>query len=399
MKGHFGLLGAEAPVLLEPALRWSRRAGVGEGRGPLHEFAGRRILLTFSATTALYQAARALVLDDRDTVLIPSYNCGHEIEPMLRAGLRVRFYRVRRDLSLDLDDLVAGIDDSTRAVLVTHYFGFPQELAAVRAVCDDRKLALIEDCAHALFSRDGGELLGAAGDLAVFSLRKSLPLPHGGALLWRDPALQLPSELPRPPRLSTWAKVLERYQKGWLMPKEARPGLDARAAFLANRLLVDAARCLRAAAHACGRVQFDPDDESFAFPPEPLGWGVARSVERSLASVSWGEIVEARRRNFGVVLAAGSRFVGCRPLFRTLPAGVCPLYFPVFAADPWKLIGKLRRAGISAVQWWSIEHEAVPWHAYPEAAELKRSVVALPVHQDLGEVHMRKIVNVLSGGE
>ena len=39
---------------------------------------------------------------------------------------RVDFYLVDRDLNLDLADLEGKISESTRAVVFTHYFGFPQ---------------------------------------------------------------------------------------------------------------------------------------------------------------------------------------------------------------------------------------------------------------------------------
>src|SRR5690606_29771179 len=122
------------------------------------------------------------------------------------------FYRVQPDLRVDVADLAARMDRNVRAVLVTHYFGVPQDLKPVRALCEQHGAALIEDCAHALFSRAGPSPVGADGDFAVYSLRKSLALPHGGALVSREPHGRLPERLPRPPRLSTAAKLVERYQ-------------------------------------------------------------------------------------------------------------------------------------------------------------------------------------------
>lgn len=396
MTTQLGFLTSPSPVMLEPALRlFEPRARESSGERLLPERPGSRVLLTFSATGALYQAAVALGLGRGDTVLIPAYNCGHEVEPFLRTGARVRFYRVRSDLAIDTEDLLAGIDASTRAVLVTHYFGFPQHIDTLRSICDARGLVLIEDCAHALLSRRGAEPLGTVGDVAVFSLRKTLPLPHGGALVCHDPAIELPPELPAPPRLSTWVKLLERYQKGWLMPHGGGPRAVGRAAFLATRLLVDVARSARTIAAACGRPQFDPDDESFDFPLEPLRTGMAPQAVAVLKAARAQQIVDVRRRNFEALLAASSGFDGCVPVFRELPAGVCPLYFPVRAERSEELVVRLQRAGISAVEWWSIRHDAVPWDAFPEASSLKDEVVAIPIHQDLGRPHLERIIEVL----
>jgi len=50
--------------------------------------------------------------------------------------------------------------------------------------CVPRKgLLLIEDCAQALLSKFGESPLGSFGDVAIFSIRKTLPVPDGGALV------------------------------------------------------------------------------------------------------------------------------------------------------------------------------------------------------------------------
>ena len=52
--------------------------------------------LHFSGRYALWAAIQALALPRGAEVLLPSYNCGTEVEPFLRAGLAPRFYRVGR---------------------------------------------------------------------------------------------------------------------------------------------------------------------------------------------------------------------------------------------------------------------------------------------------------------
>src|SRR5262245_42829462 len=61
-------------------------------------------------------------------------------------------------------------------------------------------MRLVEDCALSLYSRDpSGRWLGSTGDLSIFCLYKTLPVPHGGVAL--GPAL--PTATP-PDTLSTW---------------------------------------------------------------------------------------------------------------------------------------------------------------------------------------------------
>ena len=61
----------------------------------------------------------------------------------------------------------APIDETVSALYVIHYFGFPQPLRLARSFCDAHRIALIEDCALSLFSRDDGVWLGSVGDLAL----------------------------------------------------------------------------------------------------------------------------------------------------------------------------------------------------------------------------------------
>ena len=105
------------------------------------------------------------------------------------------------------------ITRQTRAVLIIHYFGFPQPIHKIREICNKKDVLLIEDCAHALFSSHGEEAIGSEGDLAIFSLRKTLPLPEGGGLLINNPELEKPPELSPPSFISSWTKTLDLVKK------------------------------------------------------------------------------------------------------------------------------------------------------------------------------------------
>src|SRR5438105_15451798 len=103
----------------------------------------------------------------------------------------------------------AGADVS--AVYVIHYAGFPQDMAEARKLADELGVPLIEDCALALLSRDGGDPLGSTGDVSVFCLYKTLPVPNGGLLLVRGEfarRLDLLAYAPPPPIPSTASHLI-----------------------------------------------------------------------------------------------------------------------------------------------------------------------------------------------
>jgi perosamine synthetase len=350
---------------------------------------------TFSGTAAIHQAIRVLSLLPGDRVLCPSYNCGHEIEPLLRAGLEVDYFTVGADLNVDLDDLEARISKRTKAVLVTHYFGFPQPLTELRQLCDARGLYLLEDCAHGLFSREKEKFLGATGDVAIFSMRKTIPLPNGGALIANRPDLRLPEALPSPPLLSTWSKTAELVKKWLLLRFSSRSQRPLRLLAAPFTLLPPSIHLLQRLGLLGPLASFDPDDEEFEFDGAVLDWKMAELGERIARNVKGWEIVQQRRANFAILLEGLRSIPAGKPLFTSLPPGVCPLCFPLFVYNREVFIQKLQGRAITAAKWWETFHGAVPWQKYPDSILLKDHVVVLPVHQYLNEQHMQRIVDAL----
>jgi dTDP-4-amino-4,6-dideoxygalactose transaminase len=149
-------------------------------------------------------------------------------------------------------------------------------------------------------------------------------------------------------------------------------------------------------ARILGSAQFDPDSEDFGFPAEVLEWGMARSVRAALFNDDRDFIVTRRRRNYELLLSNAGRFRNSRPVLPQLPTGVCPLYFPLFSEDPARCVRELRRGAVSSIIWWGTSHTAVPWTQFPEASQLKRRIVAIPIHQDLRDDHVLRIAELLS---
>jgi dTDP-4-amino-4,6-dideoxygalactose transaminase len=350
------------------------------------------VLTTFSGRAALDQAAILLGLSAEDVVLCPAYCCGHEIEPFLRRNVEVGFFNVDRRLEIDLDDLRRKLDERTRAILVTHYFGFPQNLEPVRELCAGRDIVLIEDCAHSFLSRDARGFLGETGDLAVFSMRKTVPIPHGGALLANRFGTTRPP-LASPPPAATWVKAMHSWEKSLL----ARTSSTAQ--LLASRLLLLLA-LPSSVAHRGLKLMRAPGsrdslDGSFGYDSRVLSWGMAPLALRILDNVDLEQVVDRRRSNFQILLEALGKDDSLRPLLGSLPEGVCPLTFPVVVSRGTKLVQQLQARGIAATMWWNEFHPAVPWQHFPDSCFLKNQVLALPIHQDLDEDHMRRMIREL----
>jgi dTDP-4-amino-4,6-dideoxygalactose transaminase len=69
--------------------------------------------------------------------------------------------------------------------LTVHTFGCPSQLDALRDICDDYNLFLIEDAAAAFGAEFDGRYVGTYGDIGIvsFGIGKSLSLGDGGMLI------------------------------------------------------------------------------------------------------------------------------------------------------------------------------------------------------------------------
>jgi len=357
-------------------------------RGPLPEPLGRgQATLWFAARNALHQATPALGLAPGQIVAVPALCCGTELEPFLHRELRLRFYRVDSRLQVDLDSL-RRVVPGCAAVMVTHFLGFPSAGPAVSSLCDEYGAVLIEDCAHALGSRDGERWLGTQGDAAVFSPWKTVAMPDGGVLLLNQ-AEARPVASPIPPPL----RIVRQRTRSLVMRH-----LHASDATGARWL----ARGFSRAKRRMGRrnMAFDLNEaESYTaiarFRPEWSRCGMSSRAETLLRSVEVDFHAETRRRHYAVLDAEIRGVAGVRPVHEEMPPGVCPMALPVIVEDPDDFQRRLNEARIGVKRFWPHYHNAVPWEHFPFEADLKRRMFLLPVHQGLSEEEMRRIIAVL----
>ncbi|GAA5037235.1 aminotransferase DegT [Marivirga lumbricoides] len=85
------------------------------------------------------------------------------------------------------NDLQGLIREATKAIILPHLFGMVHpEITAIKQLCEDAGILLIEDCAQAHGASTGGNMSGTFGDVAAFSFypTKNLgALGDGGCIL------------------------------------------------------------------------------------------------------------------------------------------------------------------------------------------------------------------------
>jgi dTDP-4-amino-4,6-dideoxygalactose transaminase len=340
----------------------------------------RTVIETFRGRTAIALACKILGLGVGDEILVPAYNCGTEIDALVAAGLNVVAYRVGSDTAIDLDDLMARLSKRTRAVYVIHYFGWEQPMSALRQWCNEHGLKLIEDCALSLFSSGQSGGLGRAGDAAIYSLPKTLGTWHGGILsLARSPKEGFP---------------LLRSAGTGLLFKELKQSLRGEVL----RTLTDiGARGLLYALRGSPRYELALDKATDVFNdmPQAYYFNPALEVDRGAhpavlaiaAFLPWQAIVSERRANYAYLAKRLASTSGVKLLFPYLPDHVCPLSLPLLVKDRDECVAKLLNEGIASFPWWSGFHRGViDWEQFPDACQLKRSVLTVPVYQGLPQI-------------
>ncbi|MCA0177983.1 MAG: DegT/DnrJ/EryC1/StrS family aminotransferase [Proteobacteria bacterium] len=146
-----------------------------------------------SATAGLHLALEALGIGPGDEVITTTHTFTATAEVVRYLGADVKLVDIDpATLNIDVAAIEAAITPATKAIIPVHYAGLAVDMPAVLAMARRRGLKVVEDAAHALPTRVGGELVGTLGsDATVFSFyaNKTMTTGEGGMLVTRDAAL------------------------------------------------------------------------------------------------------------------------------------------------------------------------------------------------------------------
>jgi dTDP-4-amino-4,6-dideoxygalactose transaminase len=145
-----------------------------------------------SGTAAVHAAVAGIDPEPGDEIVTTPITDMGALTPMLYQGAIPVFADVDPATGNVTAATVADrLSDRTVAVVATHLFGLPCDLAAIRAVADARGVPLIEDCAQAFLARSDGRLVGTVGAVGCFSLQqgKQMTTGEGGIVATSDSGL------------------------------------------------------------------------------------------------------------------------------------------------------------------------------------------------------------------
>jgi len=149
-------------------------------------YVGAPAALALSSCTAALHTA--LVINDigpGDEVITTPLTFTATVAVIEHVGAKPVLVDVEPDtMNIDPALVRAAVTDRTKAVIAVHYGGHPCDLDALRAVCDEHGLLLVEDAAHAIPARYKGRLIGSWDNPVAFSFyaTKNLTTAEGGML-------------------------------------------------------------------------------------------------------------------------------------------------------------------------------------------------------------------------
>ena len=341
-------------------------------------FDAPRVEYFYLARNGIWHGADALGLVPGDEVLMPAYHHGVEIETLKHKGLSIKYYRIDEKMQMDFDHLETLVGERTRMLYVIHYLGYPQPIKRILDFSERHGLFLFEDCALSLYSRAPEGLLGTFGQISIFCLYKTIPVPHGGAMVLNAPGLKLPDDISKP----DWKSTVSYLSKQMLAFMQTKGG----AGLALGRWLRSTGGKLKRA----GGVEAVKVDTS-SFEPEYVSLGISRAAHHIVDRIDGAQVVERRRANYEYL--DGALGPDVRRIFDGVPAGVCPLSFPIMVRDKEATHERLLAEGVDTITFWSIDNPEIPRGTFPEVDLLRRHVLELPVHQALSQHHLEHVVN------
>jgi dTDP-4-amino-4,6-dideoxygalactose transaminase len=130
-------------------------------------------------------------VQDGDEVLATALTCTASNWPILANGLKIKWVDIDpTTLNMDLDDLERKISPKTKAIILVHWGGYPNDLDRIKQIQEKAqqlygfKPAVIEDGAHSFGSKYKGKHLGNHGNMVMYSLQaiKHITAIDGGIL-------------------------------------------------------------------------------------------------------------------------------------------------------------------------------------------------------------------------
>ena len=141
--------------------------------------------LTLSAPQ-IYLALLALGVKHGDKVITNGFTFTALPSTIIHAGASPVLVEANENFTMNVEDLKLKIaaNPDCKVMILSHFRGKLSDCDAIRDICDEHGILMVEDCAHGMGCTWNGEQAGKVGDIAVFSCQsdKVVNAGEGGFL-------------------------------------------------------------------------------------------------------------------------------------------------------------------------------------------------------------------------
>jgi len=180
-------------------------------------FEEKKHFFTNTGRASLYIILKALKIKKGEEIIIQSFTCMAVIVPLKWLNITPIYADIDPNTyNISLESIKRRISKKTRAVIIQHTFGKPAEITKIKKYIADinkkreenKKIYIIEDCAHSLNIKVQNQYLGTFGDASFFSFGqdKVVSTTQGGCAIGNNKEIE--------------KKIKKEYKKLSKMPKK-----------------------------------------------------------------------------------------------------------------------------------------------------------------------------------
>ncbi len=152
--------------------------------------------LTSSGTSALTTAMAALGIGFGDEIIMPAFTFVASFEAVLSVGAVPVLVDIDETLTVNPEAVRAAITPKTKCIMPVHMCGSMADLDALKKICAEHKLILLEDACQSIGATYKGKSLGTIGDAGTFSFDfvKTITCAEGGVVMTNNEDIYIKSD-------------------------------------------------------------------------------------------------------------------------------------------------------------------------------------------------------------
>jgi hypothetical protein len=291
-----------------------------------------------------------------DTILMPSYLCPTILIPFKEKKIKWKYYRIKSDLSIDLDDLDQKINEDIKGIFFINYFGFPHSTKTLNHLKQIKgrfpSLRLIEDDVQGFFSG-----YKTTGDICFNSFRKFLPI-DGSSLNSNFPI-----------EIESFSQ-----KNRYFMPKLT--GRFYRYLFLRYNIRLEKSFLKKFS--KAESYYYSGDDQNFNALYKYL-----------LTRFDIQKLVDSRKDNFKKLL----EYFYDISLYKEIENKIVPLGFPVRIKNRDLIRSTLMSHKIFCPVHWSLPDD-IDRNIFNESTALSKEILTIPISENVSQEHFNYLIKI-----